>query len=62
MTCTVATPDHNSGTDTVITEPAQDDLIQHTEDTAADPAMTHHTGHTANLPHTQLTRLLLSGS
>ena len=52
MTCTKATPDHNSGTESAITEAPQDNPIQHTEDTVTDPTMTHNTGHTANHPHT----------
>ena len=52
VTCTEATPDHNNGMGTATTEAAQDDPIQHTKDTVTDPAMTHHTGHTTNHPHT----------
>ena len=52
VTCTKATPDHNNRTGTATIEAAQDDPIQHTEDTVRGPAMTHHTGHTANPPHT----------
>ena len=52
MTCTVATPNHNNRTGSAAIEAAQDDPIQHTEDTVAGPTMTHHIGHTANPPHT----------
>ena len=52
MTCTEAAPDHNNETGTVTIETAQGNPIQHTEDTVTGPAMTHHTGHTANPPHT----------
>ena len=52
MTCTEAAPDHNNRTGTAAIEAAQDNNpIWHTEDTVTDPAMTHHTGHTANHPH-----------
>ena len=61
MTYIEATPDHNNGTGTATIEAAQDDSIQHTEDTAIGPAKTHHTGHTANPPLTAALRLLLSG-
>ena len=53
VTCTEAAPDHNNGTDTASIEVAQDHPTQHTEDTVADPTMTHHTGHTVNHPHTK---------
>ena len=49
MTCTEATPDHNNGTDTASIEAAQHYPTQHTENTVADPAMTHHN---ANHPYT----------
>ena len=49
MTCTEATTDHDNG---MGIETAKDNLIQHTKDTVSDPAMTHHTGHTTNHPHT----------
>ena len=52
MVCTEAAPDQNNGTGTAVIEAAQDNPIQHTEDTVADPTMTHHTGHKANHPHT----------
>ena len=52
MTCTEATPDHNNEAGTATIEAAQDNPIKPTADTVADPAMTHHTGHTANHPHT----------
>ena len=52
MTCTEATQDHNNGTGTTVIEAAQDNAIQHTKGTVADPTMTHHTGHTTNHPHT----------
>ena len=45
MTCTEDAPNCNNGT-------AQDDPIQHSEDTATGPTMTHNTGHTANPLHT----------
>ena len=48
MTCTEPAPNHNKGTGTATIEAAQDDPIQHTEDTAAGPTVTHHTGHTLN--------------
>ena len=51
MTCTKATPDCNGRTDTAITEAAQDDPIQHTEDAVTDPIMTHHISHTTNHPN-----------
>ena len=37
MTYTEAAPDHNNETGTAAIEAAQDDCIQHTEDTVADP-------------------------
>ena len=43
MACTEATPDYSKGTDTATIEAGQDDPIQHTKDTTAGPAMTHHT-------------------
>ena len=52
MTCTEATSDHNSGMGTATMEAAQDIPIQHTKDTVANPAMTHHTSHTTNHQHT----------
>ena len=52
VTCTEAAPDHNNMTASATIEAAQDDPVQHTEHTVAGPAMTHHTGHTANPPHT----------
>ena len=52
ITCTEAVPYHNNWMDTAAIEAAQDDPIQHTEDTVADLTMTHHTGHTTNHPHT----------
>ena len=52
MTCTETASDHNNGTGTATKEAAQDDYIQHTEDTVTDPTMTHHTGHTTNPPDT----------
>ena len=52
MTCIDVVPDHNNGTGRTAREEAQDDPIQHTEDTTMGPAMTHHTGHTANPPDT----------
>ena len=52
VTCTDATLDHSNGTGTTTIESAQDDPIQHTEDTAAAPTMTLHTSHTTNPPHT----------
>ena len=52
LTCTESTPDHNNGTGTTAIELTQDDSIQHTGDTAAGHAMTHHTSHTANPLHT----------
>ena len=42
MIHTESTRDHNTRTDTAATEVAHDDLTQHTDDTATDPAMTHH--------------------
>ena len=56
MTYTGAIPDHNKGTGTTTIEPAQDDLIQHTENTVTEPTMTHHTGHTVDHPHTTATQ------
>ena len=52
MTCTEATSDHNNGTGTGTIEAAQDDPIQPNKDTVTDSTVTHHTGHTANYPHT----------
>ena len=52
MICTEAAPNHSNGTDTTTIEAAQDVPIQHTKDTATGPAVTHHTGHTANPLHT----------
>ena len=52
MTCTEATPDCNKGMHTATTEIAQGDPIHCTEATVAKPAMTHHTDHTADHPHT----------
>ena len=52
MTCTEAAPDHNNGIGTAALEAAQDNPIQHTEHTVADSAVTHHTGHSINHPHT----------
>ena len=52
MTYTETAPDHNNGTGTAIIEAAQDDPIPLTADTGTDPIMTHHTGHSANHPHT----------
>ena len=52
MTCTEAALDHDKGMGTATIEAAQDNPIQHTNDTVTDLAMTHHTGHTANHPHT----------
>ena len=52
MTCTEAVPDCNKGTGTAAIDEAQDDPLQHTEATVTKPAMTHHTGHTADHPHT----------
>ena len=52
MTCTEAPPDHNNGTCSATIEAAQDDPIQHTDDTVTDPTMTHPTGHITNPPHT----------
>ena len=51
MTCTEATPNHKNRTGTATIDAAQDDPIQHTDDTAAGPTITHYTGHTANPPH-----------
>ena len=50
--CTEATQGHNNGIGTATIEAAQGNLIQHTEDTPTGPAMTHHTGHTADHLHT----------
>ena len=52
MTCIEAAPDYKNGKDSATIEEAQDNTIQHTKDTVADPTMAHHTGHTANPPHT----------
>ena len=40
--CTEATPDHNNGTGTSAIETAQDDPIQHTEDTVTGPTIKGH--------------------
>ena len=50
--CTEASPDHNNRKGSATIEAAQDNPIQHTEDTVAGPTVTLHTGHTANPPHT----------
>ena len=61
MTCTAAAPDCNKGEGTATIETAQDNPIQHTEDTVTDPAMTH-TPATQQMIHTpQLIRIPLSG-
>ena len=52
MTCTEAAPDCNKGTDTAAIETAQGNPIQHNEATLAEPAVTHHTSHTADHSHT----------
>ena len=52
MTCTEATPDHNKEIDTATTEGAQGNPIYHTEAKVTEPTVTHHTGHTADHPHT----------
>ena len=52
MTCIEAAPDHNNRTGSATIEAAQDDPIQHTEDTVIGPTMTHHTRHTTNPQHT----------
>ena len=52
MTCTEATPDHNNRTGSAAIEAAQDDPIQHIEDTVTGHTVTHHTGYTANPSHT----------
>ena len=46
-----ATLDHNTRIDAATTGEAYDDLTQPTEDTAANLAMTHGTGHTADNPN-----------
>ena len=43
--------DHNTRTDTATTEAAHNNLIQHTEDTATDPVVTHCIGHIKDHPH-----------
>ena len=52
MTCIEATLDHNKGMGTATIEAAQGNPIQHTKATVAEPAMTHHTSHIADHPHT----------
>ena len=52
VTCTEAAPDCNKGMETATIEAAQGDPIQHTEATATEPTMTHHTDHTADHPLT----------
>ena len=52
VNCTEAAPDHNDRTGTVTIEAAQGNPIQHTGDTVTGHAMTHHTSHTTNPPHT----------
>ena len=52
MTYTEATSDFNKGIGTDAIGAAQGNPIQHTEATAAEPAMTHHTSHTTDNPHT----------
>ena len=52
VTHTEATPDHSNEMGMATIEAAQDDPIQHTEDTVTDPTMTHHTDHTTNHPYT----------
>ena len=49
MTCTEATHDHSTRTDTTAIEVAGNDLTPHTRETAADPAVTHHSSHTAHI-------------
>ena len=51
VTCTEAASDHNR-IGTAAIEAAQDNPIQHTEDIVTDPAITYHTSHTTNHPHT----------
>ena len=41
----------NTGIDTVTIEAANDDLTQHTEDTATDLTLTHHISHITDHPH-----------
>ena len=52
MSCAQATLAHNNRTGTATIEAAQDNPIQHTDNTVEDAAMTHHTSHTANPLHT----------
>ena len=52
MACTEAAQNHSNRTGTTTIEAAPDDPIQHTENTATSPAMTNHTSHTTNPPHT----------
>ena len=51
MTCTEATPDCNKRMATATIGAVQGNLIQHTEATATEPVMTHHTDHTADHTH-----------
>ena len=52
MTSTEAAADHNNGTDIAAVGAAQGNTIQHTEATFTEPTVAHHTGHTADHPHT----------
>ena len=52
MTCTEATPDCNKGINTTAIEAVQGNPTQHTKATTTEPAMTHHTDHTADHPQT----------
>ena len=53
MTCTETAPGHHKRTDIVTLEVAQDSLTPNTGDIAADPAVTHHTGHSAHIAANQ---------
>ena len=55
--CTEAAPDHSTKTDTAIIEVAQDSPTPYIGNTATDPAMTLHTGHTPHITVIQTTTL-----
>ena len=49
---------HNTGIDAANTGAAHDDLVQPTEDTATDLAMTHHTGYIADHPNSKALQVI----
>ena len=56
MTHIEATPGHDTGIIATIPEVAHDANAPHTEITAINPAMTHHTDPTADHPHTEVSQ------